>query len=225
MTTPSAPPVIPTPAVTPLGCSHVSLQLEVFSDYVCPWCYLGSARVARLQEDWDIDVRIVHYPLHLETPEEGQSLERLFAGRNVDIEQMQEHMASVMRAEGLEYGDRTMTYNSHRAQQLAAWAVEQEGGHTIHRALFEAYFVEGVNLAKADILVDIAADVGLDADRARQVLQSRRYREAVSADWERSRALGVTGVPTYRVGEHEVTGAQPYEVLEALVQQAGASKR
>ena len=200
------------------------IQFEVFSDYVCPWCYLGSARVARLLEDWDIDVRIVHYPLHLETPEEGQSLERLFAGRNVDVEQMQTRMAETMRAEGLEYGDRTMTYNSHRAQQLASWAVGQDGGHAIHPALFSAYFVEDINLAKIDNLVDIATGIGLNGDRAREIIRSRRYREAVSADWNRCRELGVTGMPTYRIGDREAVGAQPYEVLSGMAEQAGATK-
>lgn len=209
--------------VTPPDC-RVSLQLEVFSDYVCPWCYLGSARVGRLREDWEIDVRIVHFPLHLETPEEGQSLQQLFAGRNVDVGQMQQRMAAIMRAEGLAYGERSMTYNSHRAQQLASWAVGQDGGEAIHQALFVAYFVDNVNLANIDNLVAIAAGIGLDADRAGEILRSRRYREAVSADWERSRQLGVTGVPTYRAGDAEAVGAQPYEVLEKLVQEAGAQR-
>ncbi len=200
------------------------LQLEVFSDYICPWCYLGAARVARLQQDWNLAIRIVHFPLHLETPEAGQSLEQLFAGRNIDVARMQQHMAAVMRAEGLEYGERTMTYNSHRAQQLAAWAVTQPGGAAIHEALFAAYFVDNVNLARIDDLVDIAAGVGLDTDRAREILRSRRYREAVSADWDRSRQLGVTGVPTYRIGGVEAVGAQPYEVLAKLAQEAGAQQ-
>jgi predicted DsbA family dithiol-disulfide isomerase len=202
----------------------VTTRLEIFSDYVCPWCYLGSARVARLRENWDLDVRIIHFPLHLETPQEGQSLERLFAGRNVDVAQMQERMAAIMRAEGLEYGDRRMTYNSHRAQQLASWAITQQGGEAIHQALFVAYFVEDVNLADIDRLVDIAAGIGLDPDRAREVLRSRRFRQMVSADWERSRQLGVTGVPTYRVGDREAVGAQPLEVLVDLVREGGAER-
>jgi predicted DsbA family dithiol-disulfide isomerase len=202
-----------------------ALRLEVFSDYICPWCYLGSARVERLQQDFFLDVRFTHFPLHLETPEEGQSLQQLFAGRNVDVAQMQQRMAAIMRQEGLEYGDRTMTYNSYRAQQLAAWAVSEDGGEAIHQALFLAYFVENVNLASIDNLVDIAASIGLDADRAGEILQSRRFREVVSADWQRSQQLGVTGVPTYRVGEVEAVGAQPYEVLEKLVQEAGAQRR
>jgi predicted DsbA family dithiol-disulfide isomerase len=197
--------------------------LEVFSDYVCPWCYLGYARVRQLRESHDIDVRLVHFPLHLETPDEGMSLEQLFAGRSVDVEQMQERMSALMRAEGLEYGDRTMTYNSRRAQQLAAWAVEREGGDAIHQALFTAYFVDGVNLAVVDHLVDIAASVGLDPDQARQSLRSPRYRAMVSADWERSRAAGVTGVPTFVARGRELVGAQPLDVLAELIVQAGTS--
>ncbi|MBT3345613.1 MAG: thioredoxin domain-containing protein [Gemmatimonadetes bacterium] len=182
-------------------------------------------RVDRLCESWDLTIRVTHYPLHLETPDEGQSLEQLFAGRGVDIEQMQEQMAERMRAEGLEYGDRRMTYNSRRAQQLASWAVTRDGGEAIHQALFVAYFVEDSNLADVDRLVEVAASVGLDTDAARRALRDPRYRAAVSADWERSRQLGVTGVPTFRAGGRAVVGAQPYEVLEQLVQMAGAVRR
>lgn len=182
-------------------------------------------RVDKLCRTYDLTVKYVHFPLHPETSDEGQSLEQLFAGRDLDITRMQADMAERMRAEGLEYGDRTMTYNSRLAQELACWAAAREGGEAIHLALFVAYFVEGVNLAIVDQLVEIAAGVGLDADAARSALETRQYRAAVSADWERSRRLGVTGVPTYVAGGKGVVGAQPYEVLEQLAQEAGAQKR
>ena len=182
-------------------------------------------RVDRLSETYHLAVKYVHFPLHPETPDEGQSLEQLFAGRGLDIPRMQADMAARMRAEGLEYGDRTMTCNSRRAQELACWAATQPVGEAIHLALFVAYFVEGVNLAVVDRLVDIAARVGLDPDAARRILEARQFRAAVSADWQRSRQLGVTGVPTYVAGGKGVVGAQPYEVLEQLVQEAGAQKR
>ena len=201
----------------------MSVTLEVFSDYVCPWCYLGSARVAALCDDWDIDVRITHFPLHLDTPEEGLPLERLFPGR--DVGRMQQDMEMRMRAEGLEYGDRRMTYNSVRAQQLALWAVEQPGGEAIHAALFAAYFVEDVNLADVDELVRIAESVSLDGSAAREAVASRRFRPALSEHWERCRRFGVTGVPTYRTQEGEAVGAQPLDVLQELIRNAGATPR
>src|SRR4030095_15222463 len=126
--------------------------LEVFSDYVCPWCYLGSARTARLKKEHGIEVKLVHFPLHPDTPAQGKSLEALFAGRGYDIPKMQAQMRARMAAEGLPYGERKMTYNSRLAQELAKWAESQPGGEAIHDALFRAYFVDGKNIGEAQVL-------------------------------------------------------------------------
>jgi len=194
--------------------------IEVFSDYVCPWCYLGSARVARLQKEHGVQVTFVHFPLHPETPAEGKSLEALFAGRGYDIPKMQAQMRARMAAEGLPYGDRKMTYNSRLAQELGKWAETQAGGEAIHDALFRAYFVDGRNIGDVDVLAQIAESIGLDGAKAREVLVTRSFKAAVDADWQKSRTYGVTGVPTYVTGGRGVVGAQPYEMLEQLVEEA-----
>jgi predicted DsbA family dithiol-disulfide isomerase len=196
------------------------IVLEVFSDYVCPWCYLGAARVARLKKDHGVEVKMVHFPLHPETPAEGRSLEELFAGRGYDIPKMQAQMRARMAAEGLPYGERKMTFNSRLAQELAKWAETQAGGEAIHEALFRAYFVDGKNIGDPEVLAQIAESVGLPGDKAREVVATRSFKAAVDADWQKSREYGVTGVPTYVAGERGVVGAQPYEVLEQLVKQA-----
>jgi len=191
--------------------------IEVFSDYVCPWCYLGSARVERLKKEHGVQVKYVHFPLHPETPQRGKSLEELFAGRGYDISRMQAQMRARMAAEGLPYGDRKMTFNSRLAQELASWAVSQSGGEAIHDALFRAYFVDGKNIGDAEVLIQIVKSVGLDENKAREVIEKRTHKAAVDADWEKSRQYGVTGVPTYVFGDRGVVGAQPYEALEELV--------
>lgn len=165
-------------------------------------------------------VKWVHFPLHPDTPAEGRSLEALFAGRGYDIEKRQAEMRARMQAEGLPYGNRTMTYNSRLAQELGAWADTQPGGEAIHDALFRAYFVDARNIGDPEVLVEIAASVGLPAEKAREVIEKRTHKAAVDADWEKSRQYGVTGVPTFVVGNRGVVGAQPYEVLEELVRQA-----
>jgi len=164
-----------------------------------------------------VRIRWVHFPLHPDTPPEGKSLEALFAGRGYDIPKMQAQMRARMAAEGLPYGDRKMTFNSRLAQELASWAVSQPGGEAIHDALFRSYFVDGKNIGDPDVLVELAKSVGLSADEAREVIDTRSHKAAVDADWEKSREYGVTGVPTYVVGDRGVVGAQPYETLEALV--------
>jgi predicted DsbA family dithiol-disulfide isomerase len=134
-------------------------------------------------------------------------------------------MQGLMAAEGLPYGQRTHTYNSRLAQELGKWADTQEQGAAFHDAMFHAYFVAGQNIAQIDTLVQIAEDVGLSAAEARAVLTERRFQAAVDADWARSRAFGITGVPTFVANGHGVVGAQPYEILERLLVIAGAQPR
>jgi len=168
-------------------------------------------------------VRLVHFPLHPGTPLEGRALADMFAGR--DLGAMHARMKGLMEAEGLPYSERSHTYNSRLAQELGTWAETQANGEAIHDALYRAYFVDGRNLADVDVLVELAGSVGLPADEARRVLETRLFRDAVDADWEKSRASGVTGVPTFLCGEYHAVGAQPYEVLERLVVQAGATRK
>jgi predicted DsbA family dithiol-disulfide isomerase len=178
-------------------------------------------RIERLRKEHGVRVKWVHFPLHPDTPQAGRSLEEMFAGRGYDIPKMQAQMRARMQAEGLPYGTRTMTYNSRLAQELGAWADGQPGGEAIHDALFRAYFVDARNIGDPDVLVEIAASVGLPAAQAREVLENRTHKAAIDADWEKSRRYGVTGVPTFVIGTRGVVGAQPYEALEELVKQAG----
>jgi predicted DsbA family dithiol-disulfide isomerase len=177
-------------------------------------------RIERLRKEHGVRVKWVHFPLHPDTPQSGRSLEDLFAGRGYDIPKMQAQMRARMEAEGLPYGTRTMTYNSRLAQELGAWADTQPGGDAIHDALFRAYFVDARDISDPGVLVEIAAAVGLPADQAREVLEKRTHQAAIDADWEKSRQYGVTGVPTFVIGNRGVVGAQPYEALDELVRQA-----
>ncbi len=179
-------------------------------------------RIERLKAEHHVKVEWVHFPLHPETPAEGRSLAELFAGRNVDRKAMHAQMKARMDAEGLPYGERTMTYNSRLAQELGKWADTQPGGEALHDALFRAYFVGVRDISKPAVLLDIVEHAGLSVDGAREVLERRSFKDAVDADWELSRRYGVTGVPTFVAGRHGVVGAQPYEVLEQLVRKAAS---
>ena len=164
----------------------------------------------------------MHFPLHPETPQEGQSLEQLFAGRGVDLDAMYTRMKGLMDEEGLPYGKRSHTYNSRLSQELGKWADTQEGGEAMHDALYRAYFVDAVNVGDAGALLKIVDAVGLDVTSAREVLESRSFSDAVDADWNLSRQYGVTGVPTFVAGQKGVVGAQPYEALENFMREVGA---
>jgi predicted DsbA family dithiol-disulfide isomerase len=182
-------------------------------------------RVEKLQQAFDVETVLVHFPLHPETPVEGRSMAEVYAARNVDPEAMYQRMKGLMDAEGLPYGRRTHTYNSRLAQELGKWADTQPGGAALHDKLYQAYFVEARNIGDPDLLVELAQSVGLPAEEARAVLTERRFKEAIDADWAKSHQYGVTGVPTFVAGGYGVVGAQPYEVLEQLLDRAGARRR
>src|SRR5207237_8696137 len=137
---------------------------------------------------------LVHFPLHPETPAEGRSMAELYAGRNVDPEATYARMKGLMDAEGLPYGRRTHTYNSRLAQELGKWADTQPGGEALHDALYRAYFVEARDISRPEVLLEIAGQIGLPVEAARQVLEQRTFRDAVDADWALSREYGITGV-------------------------------
>jgi predicted DsbA family dithiol-disulfide isomerase len=122
---------------------------------------------------------------------------------------------------GLPFGDRRMTFNSRMAQELGKWAEEQGRGDAYHNAVFRAYFQHARNIARPAVLLDICTSVGLEAAAARDVLARRTHREAVDRDWERSRQMGITAVPTFRCGARQLVGAQTVQELSALVRSAG----
>ena len=181
-------------------------------------------RIEKLQREHNVKIEWVHFPLHPETPAEGQSLEDLFRGRNVDRKAMHAQMKARMDAEGLPYGERTMTYNSRLSQELGKWADTQPGGEAFHDAMFRAYFVEARDISQPAVLLEIVEQVGLPAAGAREVLEKRTFKEAVDRDWALSRRYGITGVPTFVAGARGVVGAQPYEMLERLVKQAASEE-
>ena len=186
-------------------------------------------RIEKLKRNYEVLVELVHFPLHPETPPEGLSLEALFGPDAAARRKRQARMKGLMHAEGLPYGERTHTYNSRLAQELGKWADSRgdgggDGG-AIHDLLYKAYFVDGRNIGDSGVLIQIAQAAGLPADEARRVLAERSFREAIDGDWESSRRIGVTGVPTFAAAGQGVVGAQPYEVLEQLLDAAGAKRR
>ena len=173
------------------------VTIEVFSDYVCSWCYLGDNRMKTLKQNFDITVQLIHFPLHPYTPDEGRTLQDMFGCGPEEIEAKNTRMKGLMQDEGLAYNDRSHTYNSRLAQEIGTWADTQDGGDAIHDKFYQAYFVDGRNVGDIDVIIYIVKSAGLDENEARAVLDERRFKDAVDADWAKSHSYGVTGVPTF----------------------------
>ena len=176
-------------------------------------------RIDQLHKVFDLETKWVAFPLHPDIPEGGLALADLFKGAQIDINKVQARLKEVAADLGLPLGERSRTYNTRRAQELAKWAETRGSGEAFHRAVFRAYFVEGRDISALDQLIEITEKMKLSAEAAREALLSGAYRSAVDHDWARSRQLGITAVPTFVMGTGRITGAQPYEVLEKFVRE------
>lgn len=182
-------------------------------------------RIEKLRRNYDIDIKLVHFPLHPDTPPEGREMAGFYAQRGLDPDKMYQDMKERMDAEGLPYGKRTHSYNSRLAQELGKWSETVEGGEKLEKEFYKAYFVDSRNIGDVDVLLDCVEAAGLSVEDAKSVIENRTFEQAVDEDWAKSQQYGVTGVPTYVAGGYGVVGAQPYEVLEKLMQEVGAQKR
>jgi len=182
-------------------------------------------RIEQLKKNFEVTIQWRAFPLHPETPEEGRTLEELFAGRNIDIPQMLNRLKMVADELGLPWGERRKTYNSRLAQELGKWAESKGKGDEFHQAVFRAYFVDGKNIAKLDVLLDLADSVELPSPEAEEVLRQRAFKKAVDEDWALCYKLGITAVPTFVINGQSVVGAQPYTILEELLRKSGVKKR
>jgi len=182
-------------------------------------------RIEKLRQNYDIDIKLVHFPLHPDTPPEGREMAGFYAERGLDPDKMYRDMKERMDAEGLPYGKRTHSYNSRLAQELGKWSETVEGGEKLEKEFYKAYFVDSRNIGDVEVLLDCVKAAGLSVDHAKSVIENRTFEQAVDEDWAKSQQYGVSGVPTYVAGGYGVVGAQPYEVLEKLMQEVGAQKR
>jgi predicted DsbA family dithiol-disulfide isomerase len=182
-------------------------------------------RIEQLKQKYEIAIRWRAFPLHPDTPEEGLLLEQLFADYPVDIEGMMSRLRKTAADLGLPFGERKKTYNSRLAQELGLWAESKDKGDVFHTAAFKAYFVDGKNIAKIPVLVDLAASVELPGEEAAAVLETRAFKAAVDADWNLSREKAITAVPTFVMNQDKLVGAQPYEMLIKLMESNGVKKR
>lgn len=183
------------------------LSLEIFTDFVCPWCYLGNAVVSKLQATNSLQVTRTPFPLHPSTPQEGLLLSELLRGANLDA--IHARLYGLMDELGLPHGKRERTYNSRLAQELAMWADTQEGGEQLHAMIYEAYFVHNRNIAEPDVLLNCIDQTSLDNKAAQQVLAERSFSSAVDNAWQRAHELQITGVPAFVAGGYMVSGFRP----------------
>jgi predicted DsbA family dithiol-disulfide isomerase len=209
------------------------MRVDIWSDIVCPWCYIGKRRFESALAAYDAsgELEIVHHAFQLNPlfPRDRTSSRRdmLMEKYGLTPEQMaatDARMTQLAAEEGLDYHlEATVTGNTRDAHQLVQFAREQARQDAMIERLYRAYFSEGRSVFDHDSLVDLAVDVGLDADAVRDALRDGRYDSPVQEDIDLARRIGITGMPFFVFnGKYGLSGAQPAAVfLEALTRASG----
>ena len=157
------------------------------------------------------------FPLHPEVPAEGLQLARLFNRTEQEIEGWAAGFRQKASELGLPFGRWRNIYNSRLAQEVGLWASEKDKGGRFHKAAFQAYLVDGKNIASKDVLLNLVESVGLPSEEASEVIEKRTYRDQIDQEWTMARKLGITAVPTLVLEGRQLVGAQPYEELVRFI--------
>ena len=209
-------------------------RLDIFSDPVCPWCYVGKANLDRaLAQHPDHPFQIQWHPFQLnpDMPPEGVAkrayLEEKFGGK-ARVDAVHDRLREVAHAAGVDMNpDRPQrmpnTLNAHR---LIHWAGIEGVQSPVVTALMRAYWVEGRDIGDPDTLADIAAENGMDRDTTLRLLQSDADADDIQSRDRDARHKGVNAVPTFLIARHYVvSGAQPTETWEKVIAElAGQTK-
>ncbi|WP_433530820.1 DsbA family oxidoreductase [Micromonospora sp. CA-263727] len=204
------------------------MEIDIYADVVCPWCWIGRRRLEQALASYDGKVTVRHRPFQLDpspVTEPRPLLDALgdkFGGAE-RARQMAAQVTEVGASVGLDlHFERAIAANTFDAHRLINWAAERgRGGETVE-ALHRVHFTDGVDIGAPDALAAVAADVGLDGDEARRFLDSDAGVAELTAELSAARQLGVTSVPTFVLaGKYAVTGAQePATLLAALAEVA-----
>jgi predicted DsbA family dithiol-disulfide isomerase len=211
------------------------MKVEIWSDVICPWCYIGKRRfeqaLALFDGRDDVEVEWRSFELDPSSPTAPQPLaDRLAHKFNVSHDEavaMNERMTETAAGVGLQFrldiAQSGNTFDAHRLIHLAA-AHGRQG--PMKEALMEGYFSEGRAISDRDTLVELAARAGLDADEARAMLESDRFTAEVREDEQLAAGFGISGVPFFVVDRHYgISGAQSAEVMLETLQQAAAESQ
>lgn len=209
------------------------MRVEIWSDVVCPWCYIGKRRFEAALEQFahrdEVEVVWRSFELNPGAPREarGNVTEQLANKYGMTPQQATEahaRMTALAAEEGLDFrldrAQRANTFDAHRLIHLAA-AHSRQGA--MKERLLRAYFTEGLSVGDLETLVRLAGEVGLDPEEARAALAGDDYGAEVRADEARARAYGISGVPFFVLDEtYGISGAQPTATVRQVLDQVWA---
>jgi predicted DsbA family dithiol-disulfide isomerase len=191
-------------------------RIVAYSDYVCPWCYIGFRRTEQLRREFPVDVEWRPFELHPETPSTGARLEGRL-GNQARIRAYADNILAIARESEIAMHMPRVVANSHRALEAAEFARDHGGFDAMHSALFSAYFEDQRDIGDVDVLCDVARAEGVDDQRLRQALQDEVYAQRIDEVTTAARRDEILSTPTFIFpGGFRLIGGQEYAVFASV---------
>lgn len=194
-------------------------RITVFSDYICPFCYIGHHRLARLNDCFTLKINWAFIEIHPETDPAGEPVASL-QYPSQQWQKMMRQLDALAEAEGITMREHDFTTNSQQALQLAE-SIKTEGRDTfyrLHERLFEAFFVDGLNIGSREVLQQIAQECGISSGRFEQAMDDEAARQRRMAHYQLARQYGIEAVPSFVFGEEKLTGVVSEKRLRQAAQ-------
>lgn len=208
----------------------MAIQVNIWSDVLCPWCFVGKRRFEKALSTFGEAVDITWHSFELDPGRSAErqldlnSTQRLAKKYGLSVERavsMVQQMTDTGKAEGIDFHlENSQTRQSFDAHRLIHFAKTQNKHQEMKERLFLAHFCEELDCGNAEILVKLAAEIGLDAEQANAVLQSEDFAKEVRTDEQAAAQFQITGVPFFIIGKYGVSGAQSPEVLLQTLKRA-----
>jgi predicted DsbA family dithiol-disulfide isomerase len=192
------------------------INFKIFSDYICPFCYIGKGIVDQLKKEYAIKDTWMSYELHPETPPAGMLLSERFKG--YDLSSFYNQLRARGKEVGVVFGTHTLLSNSRLALMASEYARDQGRYDSFHQNIFHAFFTEGLDIGNLKVIADVAKKSGLDEKETLNAVRDGRYASRLNEARKEGQLIGLTGVPLFVIeNKHKITGAQPIETFRNLL--------
>jgi predicted DsbA family dithiol-disulfide isomerase len=195
------------------------LSLVMFSDFICPFCYIGFETIRKLKPEFGFEIEWRGFQIHPEWPAEGIAASEYRRGMDPETRRlMWGRIANLAESVGLEMKSPALLANSRMALEAAEFAAEVGKGEAFEERVFRAYFDQNLNIGSRTVLGELAAEVGLDRDALDLALVTERYQGRLKHNALVAHERGVDGVPTFFIGNYPLVGAQSEQVMRQILQ-------
>ena len=200
----------------------MALKIVMFSDYICPFCYIGFETVRRLKPEFNFELEWRGFQIHPDWPAEGIPADK---AREISSDPdsrraLWERISAMAETVGFSMRPPAILTNSRAALAATEFARESGRDEALEERIYRAYFNEGLNIGDPSVVVKLASETGLDSSEVADAIKSPKYELRLKNNALAANQRGVNGVPTFFIGEYPLVGAQSPDAMRSILKRA-----